>query len=265
LHPSPTTAASDEEDDRVDFFLFVHSSDTTSDPLEGRSARHGSDATGAAGAAAAAAASAASGAGAFSSKEDAWSAATPEKLRSVLTYVSVDFSAAFEGNSYHGAWPSVAYWWAAGPEMLGAAGYQRALYLDGDILALPPPLPQTPPTMASSSSSSSSGGFQCSLIESEVFSLLSLSDRSNGGSKRNRLAGMNSSSDRSTSSSDSTMTRTRMVAGAVESSLGVMVFALGGGDSLVAHEGAFGIGVEPLLHEHLTVSLASPNGWGRPR
>lgn len=59
---------------------------------------------------------------------------TPKLLRSRLTYVSIDFDGSFAGTSFHGAWPSVAYWWAAGPQMFGAAGYSKSTHLPYNII-----------------------------------------------------------------------------------------------------------------------------------
>lgn len=69
--------------DRTDLYLLVHSTPTTSSPsLNG------------------------------SVSEDAtYLTSTPAILRAAgLQYLTVDFTAAFAGSTYHSAWPSVAYW-----------------------------------------------------------------------------------------------------------------------------------------------------------
>jgi hypothetical protein len=76
-------------------FLLVHSASSAAANASAASSRHESDeAWGDAEAA------------------QAWWASTPLALRAAgLQYVRVDFTAAFAGSTYHGAWPSVAYWY----------------------------------------------------------------------------------------------------------------------------------------------------------
>ena len=47
---------------------------------------------------------------------------SPPKPHNCARYVPVDFSLSFASSTYHAAWPSVAYWWLAGPEVFAAAG-----------------------------------------------------------------------------------------------------------------------------------------------
>lgn len=81
--------------DQTDLFLLVHSASSAAANASAASSRHESDeAWGDAEAA------------------QAWWASTPLALRAAgLQYVRVDFTAAFAGSTYHGAWPSVAYWY----------------------------------------------------------------------------------------------------------------------------------------------------------
>ena len=53
------------------------------------------------------------------------------------TIVRVDAAAALFEKRRRAAWPRAAYAWAAAPEILAALGYERALYVDGDVVAGP--------------------------------------------------------------------------------------------------------------------------------
>jgi hypothetical protein len=154
---------------------------------------------------------------------ETWARQTPPSLRDRIAYVPIDFSECFEGSSYHSSWPSVAYWWAAAPEMFREAGYAHAIYLDGDILAArpglcpmlapavmsmlsPPPLPPLPPP-----ATTISPGFV-------------------GARDPFRPGGLER--------------RERLVAAAPESSLGVMLVALGADQKVLdLHDDGFGVGL----------------------
>jgi len=145
--------------------------------------------------------------------------------------------------------------WTAGPEIFGLAGYARCVYIDGDILAATPmPPPETVnvsdtsrgttgdhnsiiPGVSSGTSSSSKGtrpeigwddgiqgGFSCGLLRTELSALLDGNPRAGPRSKAPVLP------------------QPRLVAGALESSLGVMLAALGASDHDYAlHDSTFGV------------------------
>lgn len=106
--------------------------------------------------------------------------------------------------------------WAAGPELFWAAGYQNSVYLDGDII--------TVPRFYLGLLGQLPGKFHCGGLQTELLSFLG-----SGG--------------------DSSM-----VAASPESSLGVMLAALGAGqDTFEAHASTFGTSLLRLFWERLTV------------
>lgn len=132
--------------------------------------------------------------------------------------------------------------WTAGPEIFGAAGYARCVYIDGDILAATPMLPPTRIKTRDSNSDRYSnskheqpgntwgddirGGFSCGLLRTELSPKLDTKPRAGPNSKAPALASP----------------QLRLIAGALESSLGVMLAALGASDHDYAlHDSTFGV------------------------
>jgi hypothetical protein len=146
--------------DQVDYFLLIHDQTSTS------SQNHGDDQS---------SSSSSSDDNGVVSINEKLRKETPSVLINKLSYISIDFSSSFTESTFHGAWPSVAYWWSAGPEMFGSAGYKYALYLDGDVVAAPPymlPYCNRITSERERSSGVELGGFKCSAIHSELVPLL---------------------------------------------------------------------------------------------
>ena len=150
-----------------------------------------------------------------------WQISAPAGLRHSINYVPVDLSLNFTRNQFHTSWPEVAYWWVMGPELFYELGYRYAVYVDGDVFA--------------NSAFHSGGSFECSMIRSQLVPLLAAD---NDSRRRKEPA------------------QERLVAGAVESPLGIMISALGGDEALLARHSALGFSMQHmLLSEHaLTVN-----------
>lgn len=181
--------------------------------------------------------------------------------------------------------------WAAGPELFGAAGYERCVYLDGDVLAatsLRYPGPPLPPRLSGPSSlalagraeghtastNSSSrrsdrgpvrrlargwrdgvdGGFSCGLLRAELAARVDGDVRAappgdgcvgpaDSARHRPEAAGQTGAAPGVPGGAElERLPLPSMAAGAVESSLGVMLAALGASDAdYAAHHAAFGV------------------------
>ena len=155
-----------------------------------------------------------------------WLSLTPPLLASRIRYVPIELTERFgeargitNSAKLHSGWPLVTYWWSAGPQILAEAGYEHAVYLDGDVLA----------TSAADygdygdyghrqqQTATDRTGSKCTELAKDLVGVLGVAvggaDESNGASGADTTRSSRSS---------------YWVSGALESSLGTMITALGG-------------------------------------